>query len=136
MRNIPSSSLLDCLNHRLKDEDLDNGVLSIRQLRFRKSRLVPLSPGIVGVLRRYHHLRIVVARADFSEAFFVSDRGKAYSAACVQGMFRAIAIQAGLRGPSGRGPRLHDLRATFAVTRLLEWYRDGDNVMARLKLWP
>jgi integrase len=49
-------------------------------------------------------------------------------------MFRAIAIQAGLRGPKGRGPRLHDLRATFAVTRLLEWYRDGGNVMARLPL--
>jgi hypothetical protein len=29
---------------------------------------------------------------------------------------------------------LHDLRATFAVTRLLEWYRDGDNVMNRLPL--
>ncbi len=47
-------------------------------------------------------------------------------------MFRSLAIQSGLRGPKGRGPRLHDLRATFAVTRLLEWYRDGDNVMARL----
>ena len=53
---------------------------------------------------------------------------------CVQEMFRAIAVQAGLREPKGRGPRLHDLRATFAVTRLLEWYRDGDNVMARLPL--
>jgi integrase len=49
-------------------------------------------------------------------------------------MFRGIAIRAGLRGPKGRGPRLHDLRATFAVTRLLQWYRDGDNVMARLPL--
>jgi integrase len=49
-------------------------------------------------------------------------------------MFRDVAVQAGLRGPTGRGPRLHDLRATFAVTRLLQWYRDGDNVMARLPL--
>ena len=49
-------------------------------------------------------------------------------------MFRNIAVEAGLRAPTGRGPRLHDLRATFAVTRLLEWYRDGDNVMNRLPL--
>ena len=124
----------EALHLTLKDVDLDDGVLSIRQSKFRKSRLVPLSPGIVDVLRRYHRLRVAVAPADPSEAFFISGLGKAYSTACVQGMFRAIAIQAGLRGPSGRGPRLHDLRATFAVTRLLEWYRDGDNVMARLPL--
>jgi hypothetical protein len=52
----------------------------------------------------------------------------------VQAIFRDLAIQAGLRGPHGRGPRLHDLRATFAVTRLLHWYRDGGDVMARLPL--
>ncbi len=49
-------------------------------------------------------------------------------------MIRAISRHTGLRGPKGRGPRLHDLRATFAVTRLLQWYRDGDNVMSRLPL--
>ncbi|MDA8317019.1 MAG: hypothetical protein M0010_17890, partial [Actinomycetota bacterium] len=47
---------------------------------------------------------------------------------------RKPAESAGLRRPVGRGPRLHDLRATFAVTRLLEWYRDGEDVMARLPL--
>jgi integrase len=124
----------EALHLTLEDVDLDDGVLSIRQSKFRKSRLVPLSPGTVDTLRRYHRLRVAVAPADPSEAFFVSGRGKAYSTACAQGMFRAIAIQAGLRGPRGRGPRLHDLRATFAVTRLLKWYRDGDNVMARLPL--
>ena len=117
-----------------EDVDLDDGVLSIHQSKFRKSRLVPLSPGTVDALRRYHGIRVAVAPAGPSAAFFVSGHGKAYSTDCVQGMFRAIAIQAGLREPKGRGPRLHDLRATFAVTRLLEWYRDGDNVMARLPL--
>ncbi len=124
----------EALHLTLDDVDLDDGVLSIRQSKFRKSRLVPLSPGIVDALRRYHGIRVAVAPAGPSAAFFVSGRGKAYTTGCVQGMFRAIAIQAGLRGPKGRGPRLHDLRATFAVTRLLEWYRDGDNVMARLPL--
>lgn len=124
----------EALHLTLDEVDLDDGVLSIRQSKFRKSRLVPLSPGTVDALRRYHRIRVAVAPAEPSAAFFISGRGKAYSMSCVQGMFRAIAIQAGLRGPKGRGPRLHDLRATFAVTRLLEWYRDGDNVMARLPL--
>ena len=43
-------------------------------------------------------------------------------------------MQTGLGEPGGRGPRLHDLRAAFAVTRLLPWYRDGQDVMARLPL--
>lgn len=124
----------EALHLTFEDVDLDDGVLSIRQSKFRKSRLVPLSSGTVDALRRYHGIRVAVAPTSPSAAFFVSGRGKAYSTGCAQGMFRAIAIQAGLRGPKGRGPRLHDLRATFAVTRLLEWYRDGDNVMARLPL--
>jgi integrase/recombinase XerD len=124
----------EALHLTLDDVDLEGGVLSILQSKFRKSRLVPVSAGTLEMLHRYHDLRVVVAPTGPEEAFFVSGHGKAYSTGCVQWMFRAIAIQAGLRGPKGRGPRLHDLRATFAVTRLLQWYRDGDNVMARLPL--
>jgi integrase/recombinase XerD len=124
----------EALHLTLQDVDLEHQVLSIRQSKFRKSRLVPISSGTTDVLRRYRDLRIGVAPTGTDEAFFVSGRGKAYSAGCVQQMFCDIAIQAGLRGPTGRGPRLHDLRATFAVTRLLQWYRDGDNVMNRLPL--
>jgi integrase len=124
----------EALHLTLQDVDLEQGVLSIRQSKFRKSRLVPLSAGTVDVLRRYRGLRVGVAPAGLEEAFFVSGRGKAYGTGYVQWMFRDIAVQSGLRRLTGRGPRLHDLRATFAVTRLLEWYRDGDNVMNRLPL--
>lgn len=122
------------LHLTLQDVDLEHHVLSVRQSKFRKSRLVPISDGTADVLRRYRDLRLAVAPTGADEAFFVSGRGKAYSTGRVQQLFRDIAIQAGLRGPTGRGPRLHDLRATFAVTRLLQWYRDGDNVMNRLPL--
>jgi integrase/recombinase XerD len=124
----------EALHLTLQDVNLEVGVLSIWQSKFRKSRLVPLSTGTADVLRGYRQLRDAVAPAGPDEAFFVSGRGKAYSPGYVGCMFRDIAIQAALRSPTGRGPRLHDLRATFAVTRLLEWYRDGDNVMSRLPL--
>jgi integrase len=124
----------EALHLSLQDVDLARGVLAVRQSKFRKTRLVPVSPGTLNELRRYHDLRIAVAPADPAGAFFVSGHGTAYSCSTVQAMFRDLAIQAGLRGPHGRGPRLHDLRATFAVTRLLQWYRDGDDVMARLPL--
>ncbi len=124
----------EALHLTLKDVDLEAGVLSIRQTKFRKSRLVPLSKGTTDVLRQYRVLRDAAAPADLEEAFFVSGRRKAYGTGYVQRVFRDLAVEAGLRGPTGRGPRLHDLRATFAVTRLLEWYRDGHNVMNRLPL--
>ena len=124
----------EALHLTLRDVDLDNRVLSIRQSKFRKSRIVPLSDGTADMLRRYRDLRVAVAIAGPDEAFFVSGRGKAYGICWVEQMFRGIAIQADLRGPTGRGPRLHDLRATFAVTRLLAWYRNGDDVMNRLPL--
>ena len=56
------------------------------------------------------------------------------STSTVQAIFHDLTVQAGLREPDGSGPRLHDLRATFPVTRLLLWYRDGEPVMARLPL--
>ncbi len=124
----------EALHLTLQDVDLVDGVLSIHQSKFRKSRLVPVSTGTLDLLRRYHDLRVAVAPADPAGAFFVSGRGTAYSTSTVQAMFHDLTAQAGLRGPEGRGPRLHDLRSTFAVTRLLQWYRDGEDVMARLPL--
>ncbi|MBC8443321.1 tyrosine-type recombinase/integrase [PVC group bacterium] len=124
----------EALHLTWRDVNLEVGMLSIWQSKFRKSRIVPLSTGTTDVLRDYCALRDAVAPTGPDEAFFVSGRGKAYSPGYVGQMFRNIAVEAGLRSPTGRGPRLHDLRATFAVTRLLEWYRDGDNVMNRLPL--
>jgi integrase len=124
----------EALHLTLQDAGLAEGVLSVRQPEFRKSRLVPVSAGTLEMLRTYHDLRIAVAPADPAGAFFVSGRGTGYSTPAVQAIFHDLTVQAGLREPDGSGPRLHDLRATFAVTRLLLWYRDGEDVMARLPL--
>ena len=124
----------EALRLTLADVDLTAGVLSIHQSKFRKSRLVPVSAGTLDALRRYHDRRVAVAPADLTRAFFVSGRGTGYSTSTVQALFHDLTVQTGLREPDGRGPRLHDLRATFAVTRLLLWYRDGEDVMARLPL--
>ncbi len=71
----------EALRLTLETVDLERGVLSIRQTKFRKSRLVPVSPGTLAELRRYHAIRLTAASADATAAFFVSGRGKAYSAA-------------------------------------------------------
>ena len=63
-----TGAISEALHLTLRDVDLDDGVLSIHQSKFRKSRLVPLSPGIVDALRRYHEIRVAVAPAGPSAA--------------------------------------------------------------------
>ena len=96
----------EALHLTLQDADLAEGVLSVRQPKFRKSRLVPVSAGTLETLRAYHDLRIAVAPADPAGAFFVSGRGTGYSTPAVQAIFHDLTVQAGLREPDGSGPRL------------------------------
>lgn len=124
----------EALRITLEDVDFDNGVLHIRESKFKKSRLIPVSQGTLIALRRYRNLRIKAGHVQPYAPFFVSGRGKVYSYVYVAQIFRRIAIEAGLRPPTGQGPCLHDLRHTFAVSRLLLWYREGVDVMARLPL--
>lgn len=96
----------EALHLTLQDVDLAEGVLWVRQSKFRKSRLVPVSAGTLETLRTYHDLRIAVAPADPAGAFFVSGRGTGYSTSTVQAIFHDLTVQAGLRDPDGSGPRL------------------------------
>ena len=50
----------------------------------------------------------------------------------VEEHFRRILVRCGLRKSTGRGPRLHDLRHTFATHRLYKWYQDGQDPLNRL----
>ena len=59
-------------------------------------------------------------------------RGKRLNYNTVYGTFRQLLVQAELHSGKGPGPRIHDLRHTFAVGRLLKWYQDGEDVNARL----
>jgi len=126
--------IAEALALQLRDVDLDGGVLIIRQGKFHKSRAVPLQPDVTQALAAYldqrrHHRH----RADSEAALFVNEWRRPCSYPVVVATFLATARRAGIRGaPGHRGPRLHDLRHTFAVHRLLAWYRDGGDVQARL----
>jgi integrase/recombinase XerD len=66
---------------------------------------------------------------------FVSTRGTRLDAHNITQTFAALADAAGIRAPRGRRrARLHDLRHAFTVATLLDWYRDGGDVQARLPL--
>jgi Phage integrase family len=112
------------------DVDLENGVLSIRQTKFGKSRFVPVSESTRAALVLYAKKRNEIWPQGRSEAFFISSRGERLLGSTVRRTFVRISCNIGLRAPSGKrrsghGPRLQDFRHSFATRRLIEWYR-GD----------
>ena len=113
------------------DVDWSEGVLHIRQSKFNKSRLVPLSPSVLEVLARYAHLRDR-ERPAAGESFFVSLRGTRVIHECVWKTFRALCDGAGVGAGSSVRPTIHDLRHRFAVRVLLSWYQQGVDVQPRL----
>jgi integrase len=114
------------------DIDWSDGVLHIRQSKFRKSRLVPLAPSVLDALERYAHLRDCLWPAPAGESFFVSLRGTRVIHECVWKTFRALCDGAGVGADSSVRPTIHDLRHRFAVRVLLSWYEQGLDVQPRL----
>ena len=112
-----------------KDVDLKQGVLTVRQAKFGKSRFVPLHTSTTEKLHEYARLRDRLYPNPQSPSFFVSERGTRLTDCTVRRWFLILSRQIGLRGPKeSHGPRLHDLRHGFAIETLLNWYRAGVDV--------
>jgi integrase len=116
---------------RLKCEDVDlkNGILTIHNTKFGKSRLVPIHPSSQRVLEQYEHQRNQIYPNPIDPNFFISDQGTRLTCWIVRHTFIKLSRQIGLRAVSDSfGPRLHDFRHTFAVRTILNWYRSGVDV--------
>ncbi len=123
------SALGDPQEHDRNDVDLKEGVLTVRQTKFGKSRLVPLHPSTTEKLREYARFRDRLCPNPQSPSFFVSERGTRLTDCTVRRWFVILSRKIGLRGPKdSHGPRLHDLRHGFAIKTLLNWYRAGVDV--------
>jgi len=126
----------EALRLTLADVDLKRGVLSVRETKFKKSRYVPLSSSAVVQLEAYRRQRRNAGMSLSSDTpFFVNRRGKRFGQTAFTTVFLKIIRELGIRGPKGQaGPRVHDFRHSFAVSRLLAWYREGVNLSAKLPL--
>lgn len=113
--------------------DLDAGVLTVVETKFHKSRLVPLHPTTTRELRRYARQRDRYHRRTSSAAaFFLTERGTSLKYWRTLMTFTALRKTLGWTGPRGRRPRLHDLRHSFAVQRLIRWDRRGVDLHHRI----
>jgi integrase len=125
----------EVLNLQSKDVDLERGILTIRDTKFGKSRLVPIHESTKQVLSDYvsHRDRCLAGRP--ASHFFVSTRGTRLDGGQIRHTFYDLSRQTGLRGASAsHGPRIHDFRHRFALQTLVRWYRLDQDVECRLPI--
>jgi integrase/recombinase XerD len=122
----------EVLKLRVRDVDLDHGIITVRQGKFRKDRLVPPALPLVNRLRKYAaHFESRPPEA----TFFPGPSGGPFSLRTVYPLFRQLLLQCGIpHGGRGKGPRIHDYRHVFALHTLRRWYRGGENLDAKLPL--
>jgi integrase/recombinase XerD len=113
------------------DVNLDAGVITVRQAKLGRARLIPLHPSTIDKLRTYTETRDREHPHQQSTAFFVTTTGAALTYGPVSITFREIVNNLGLGG-SGAHPRMHDLRHTFAVRTLIDWHRAGQDIETRI----
>lgn len=115
------------------DVDLEAGLLTLRVTKGGKDRLVPLHPTTAQALTDYAARRDDCRACRKSPWFFVLRGGQRLRLQYPERIFIGVMRRIGLRDTEShsRGPRIHDLRHTFAVNTILHWYRAGEDV-ARL----
>jgi integrase len=117
------------------DVDRDRNILTIRETKFSKSRLIPMGPRLAARLYAFMDMRVERTpglAADTPVFSFIG--GRPVNPCTISQVFHALVPQLNITvPPGGTQPHVHDLRHSFAVGRLLRWYRAGgkpaDNLM-------
>jgi len=120
---------------RLDRQDWDGGLglLTVRHTKFGKSRQLPMHPTSTAGLQDYLDLRDHLLPHSHTDALLLSTRGFRLRYNRVSDTFHGLLGPSGVtRRSSATRPRIHDLRHTFAVASLLDWYRNGADVPAML----
>ena len=126
----------EAMKLRLSDIDSDEACITIRETKFFKTRVIPLSRSMGDELSRYIQLsqRAGGLRNRDSPLFQNPRTDRAFSKTWAEHMFQVVRERAGLRHSGKSPPRLHDLRHSLAVHRLENWYQAGGDVQSKLGL--
>lgn len=119
----------EALRLNRNDVDLLQGILLVRESKFRKSRYVSVHQKVCEELAGYATFRDQCLPVVQDSAFFLFDDGFALHYRQAHYAFHSIRVRLGWEAsPSGRHPRLYDLRHTFVCRRLLAWYEEGVDI--------
>jgi site-specific recombinase XerD len=125
----------EALNLTLRDVDVIERILTVRDTKFFKSRLVPIGPKLAGQLAVHIQRRrqLPLPLGDDSR-LFTTKTGRGWPYPHVITLFQKVRRAAGIGSATGecRPPRIHDIRHTAAVHRVIAWYRTGRDVQRLL----
>jgi integrase len=118
--------ITETLRIEKKDVDLEGGTLLLLNTKNGKERIIPMAGSLTQRCRVYSTKSRFTRGFSSSPWFFPNAEGKPYNSATVYGVYRKALRVAGIsHGGRGKGPRLHDLRHTYAVRVLNRWVREG-----------
>lgn len=132
---IASTGLRVCeaLHLRVADFEPDKNRLIIKDTKFHKSRIVPISPSVTEAMCEYAQFRDNYYVPITTDRFLVSEQGRALLPSSVYYTFGTVRTRVRFENPySERTPRLYDLRHTFACRVLQRWYSEGMDINVRL----
>jgi integrase/recombinase XerD len=116
-----------------QDVDLEGGTLLLLNTKNGKERIIPMAASVTERCRMYAATNSFVRGFGSSEWFFPNTEGRPYESGSLYSFFRTALHRAGIsHGGRGRGPRLHDLRHTFAVRVLQRWVLEGRDLTTAL----
>jgi len=127
--------LSEALALTVDDVDLSARTLVVRNTKFFKTRLLPIGPKLSSTLGLYAENRLALLnRSPSANTFFLRRQGTAIPGQVAERYFRMVRSHLGMRREDGAyfQQRLHDLRHSFAVHRLVAWYRQGADVQLLL----
>ncbi|GLC97954.1 hypothetical protein Tamer19_73630 [Cupriavidus sp. TA19] len=120
---------------KVQDIDVEAATISVRDTKFYKARLLPVTMTVMRALGAYLQARLAAgAPADSASAlFWNAQTSRAYSQIRISKLLVQVIRDAGLKPlPGYVGPRVHDLRHAMAVNRMIAWYRNGINPQVQL----
>lgn len=121
--------ITETLNIEKQDVDLKKGTLLLLNTKNEKERLIPMADSLCEACRKYMFKIQFERKARESKYFFSNPEGKAYASYTAYARFRRALWFAKIsHGGKGKGPRLHDLRHTYAVRVLKKWVQEGKNL--------
>ena len=122
----------EALSLKKTEVDLENGILTITKAKNSMSRLVPMSWSLTDYGRCYaENMKLAM----FSEGYFFpsKDSGK-YHRTPVYVKFKQFMRLANVFSKGSIGPRIHDIRHTYAVHALEKMINDGQDVYCTLPI--
>lgn len=125
----------EALSLTMEDIDLYNAVITVRNTKFYKSRLVPFNTQLAQAIKKYISWQKRKGRLlDEHDHLFNRKDGRPVTGPHIGRIFRNILKQVNIKRTDGCQPCLHSFRHTFAVHRLTSWYQEGTDVQKLLPI--